>query len=176
MDTLRKELVGDIVGVLLAFVPGGSYVQRTAHTAATLLLSRQDRDITTRIANRIFDQLYKAVGLDAKNPGAAKSAAYNVLETIRQASLTPQVIVDCDLDPEVLFRYVMKYPAAGIESASQIRRQLYQRGVQTFCEELIANALEIKSLQLIVYQKVLSNQRKILRSLEEMNGSKTMAD
>jgi hypothetical protein len=115
------------------------------------------------------------VGLDARNPGAAKSAAFNVLETIRKAGLTPQVIVDCDLDSELLFQYVMKYSDIGIESASQIRKQLYQRGVQTFCDELIANALEIKLLQLLIYQKVLSNQRKILQVLEEMSESTATA-
>jgi hypothetical protein len=172
MDTLKKEIINDIVGILMDFVPGGTYARRTAQTAATLLLSRQEKDLIRRIADRIFAQLYEAVGLDARNPGAAKSAAYNVLETIRKAGLTPQVIVDCDLDSGLLFQYVMKYPAVGIESASQIRKQLYQRGVHTFCDELIANALEIKSLQLLIYQKVLLNQRKILQALEEMSKSK----
>ena len=174
MDALKKEIVNDIVGILMGLIPGGNYARRTAQTAATLLLSRQDKDIIARIADRIFNQLYDAVGLDAKNPGAAKSAAYNVLETIRKANITPQIIVDCYLDSELLFQYVLKYPAVGIESASQIRRQLYQRGVRTFCDELIANAFEIKSFQLFVYQKVLSNQRKILQKLAEMSESKTI--
>lgn len=173
MDALKKEIVNDIIGILVGLVPGGNYARHTAQSAATLLLSRHDKDIVTRIADRIFKQLYDAVGLDAKNPGAAKSAAYNVLETVRDANITPQVIVNCYLDSELLFQHVMKYPATGIESASQIRRQLYQKGVRIFCDELITNAFEIKSFQLFVYQKVLSNQRKILQILGEISESKT---
>lgn len=172
MATVKNEIVADIVGILMGLIPGGSYAQHTAQRAATLLLSRREKDVITRIADRIFTQLYEAVGLDARNPGAAKSAAYDVLETIRKANLTPQIIVSCGLDAGLLFQYVMQYTATGVESASPIRRQLHQRGVHTFCDELIASAFEIKSFQLFVYQRVLSNQHEILQMLEGISKSK----
>jgi hypothetical protein len=167
MDALKKEIIKDIVGILMDFIPGGKYALHTAQSASVLLLSRQDKDTVTRIAERIFDQLYYSVGLDTKNPGAAKSAAYDVLETIKRANLTPQVIVDCCLDPELLFQYVMQYPAVGIESASSIRKQLHKNGVRACCEELMTSAFEIRSFQSFVYRQVLLNQRKALQALEK---------
>lgn len=167
MDGLKKEIVNDIVGILMGLVPGGHLALHTAQSAAVLLLSRQEKDTITRVAERIFSRLYESVGLDTRNPGAAKSAAYDVLATIKKAELTPEILVRSCLDPKLLFEYVLKYPAVGIESASSVRKGLYIKGIRTFCDELMASALEIKPLQSFVYRELLLNQNKILRLLEK---------
>jgi hypothetical protein len=167
MDVVKKELINTIIAILTDLIPGGKYATRSMQTVVTSLLPSRDKNIIPQIADRIFNQLYDSVGLDDRNPGAAKSAAHDTLETIRKANLTLQIIVDCCLDSQLLFKHVMQYPADGINLASSIRTDLYERGVRAFCDELIANVSEIKSFQVLVYQKILLNQRRIIQMLEE---------
>lgn len=166
MDKFTKDLVRDITGVLVDLVPGGRLVRGTVQNAAVTLLDRKQRSAIEQAAKDIFESLYYSVGLDDRNPGAAKSAAYNVMDSVKKAKLTPQVLVDCCLDPELLYQRVSKYPATGIDGASALRQSMYDAGLRSFCEEVIAHAMELKPVQRLVYSRILMNQRQILAAMK----------
>lgn len=167
MSDLKKNLLKEILSIVIGLVPGGGVIKGAVSTEIAERLTKQEVDIIEKTARRIFDNLYESVGLDSQNPGAAKSAAYDVVATIKAASLSGQTLVDCCLDPSLLYGHLLKFPAKGIEYASGLRKDLYHAGLRQFASDLSHLALKVPFVEWLAQRQILLNQQKILELAEK---------
>ncbi len=169
MSDLKKNFIKDITSVLLGCVPGGNILKSTISSEIANQFTKEEIDIVKHTAQTIFENLYNSVGLDSSNPGAAKAAAYNILSTIQSASITAQVLVDCCLDPHMLYNYLLKFPAPDIEHAGGIRQSLYYSGLQQFSRDITQMSLRIRHIQWLSQRQVLINQKQILDAIHNLS-------
>jgi hypothetical protein len=171
MNAITRTALKDVAAALVGLLPGGDLLKGSAREvveAAASIWSKKEKDAVESVANEIFAILAKnPEALSPGDPGRAVSAAYNVLETVRLSSLDADRIIDCELDPAQLYSYLLLFPAPGIESASGGRSVLYHRYLRSFADKVVDAVFQTALFQRRLHQRLLGNQRKIMRSLEQ---------
>ncbi len=164
MDSIEKEFFKEIALFLLGFVPGADSFKQTSSELLDRglnLISGPEKDDVERVASEIYSRLQKAARIISPNdPGRATWAAENFLETVRKARINPDVILDCCLDPEELYNYLLRFPATGIESASGGRQKIYYDQLHVFAAVAIDAVFPTRSFQVRLFHRILSAQRR----------------
>ena len=174
MASIARELTLEIARTLLRLTPGGAFVaDRFSGTLKAVLESAAQRganvDLIKKIAENIAEAVRSRTAQEGGNMGAAESAALGVLETVRAAKLTPDLLVSLRLDPKRLAEHLVQtFPPVDLRMASVARRRLYGQGVEEFCEGLMGSALALPGVQLAIQQDLLRGQAAILERLERL--------
>jgi len=165
MGSIKKEFAKEIALLVLGLVPGANSFKQTSSELLDRglgLISGPDKEDVARVASQIYSRLREAAKtISPEDPGRATWAAENFLETVRNARVSPDVILDCCLDPEELYNYLLRFPATGIESASGGRQAIYHAQLRAFAAVAINSVFATRSFQIRLFHKMLSTQRRI---------------
>lgn len=174
MNSIVKELATETALSLLRLTPAGAFiVERGTGTLREMIraagVSSKDADLIRDLASEVAKGVEARVSQEQGNQGSAASAAIGVLDTIRKARITPQLLVSLNLDAGRLCSHLReKFPPRDLGMASAARRQLYGQGVDEFSERLIGHALALPGVQLAIQQEILKRQSELLERLERL--------
>lgn len=174
MKAITESAIKDIVAAVVGLIPGGKLLEGTAGQAAATVFVSLTKDRRNAIQS-VSDAIVRVLTKDAKklspdDPGRAISAAFNVAETIRKAKLDADVLLDCSLDGEAVYEYLVKYyPAEGIDAASQHRQDLYHACLRQFAETVVDAVFVTDTFQRRLYRRLMLNQNALKVTLEELS-------
>lgn len=115
--------------------------------------------------NKIFGTMHESLPPDPGQVAAETYAHWDVRDTIEKAQLSTNTLLDCCFDPDALFAHLRKFPAVGIDNASESRRGHYFNALRHFCQLLVLAACENPDMHWAVHRRLLSQQQEILRQL-----------
>jgi hypothetical protein len=172
MNSITETAVKDIVAAVVGLIPGGKLVEKTATQAATQAfkaLTKDRRDAIQLVTDSIVSALTTgANSLSPDDPGRAISAASNVVETIRKAKLDADVLLDCCLDGEAVYHYLIQFPAAGIEYASGGRQALYHAYLKQFAETVVDAVFVTDAFQRRMFRRLMLTQKEMKTMIEQV--------
>ena len=172
MKAITESAIKDIVAAVVGLIPGGKLLEKTAGQAAVSVFGSLAKDRRDAIQS-VTDAIVRTLTQDAKelspdDPGRAISAAFNVVETIRNAKLDADVLLDCCLDGEAVYEYLIKYPAVGIEHASGGRQALYHTYLRRFAETVVEAVFVTDTFQRRMFRRLMLNQNEMKAMLENV--------
>ncbi len=170
MKDVEKAIIKEIACAIIGIVPGGSLVKGITSTLIDKVLMSSNIE---RSVNRITKEVTKILfsnpeRIYPKDPGRAISAALDALFTIKESGLDADKLIDCNLDPQEIYEFLLLFPYD--KAAPQSRIGIYQTILRKFSEKIIIAAYHEENFQLKIHQRILKNQRDILNNSEPGDG------
>ncbi|MEJ6828778.1 MAG: hypothetical protein QNK61_01160 [Akkermansiaceae bacterium] len=72
-----------------------------------------------------------------RNPGAARSAAYDFLHSLQKAELTFDKLLDCEFEHEQVLSFLFEFRSSDWDMESPQRKQLWSRAASTYIQRLL---------------------------------------
>lgn len=162
MEIDRKSLLKDLVGALVEFLPYGTAAKKLMqipinHGVAGWLFPATARPAASieNVAQAVADSIASIPLASLDNPGSAASAAYDIVEIIGRAKVSPQTLINCELDPGVMSNHILAHGKDILATASSERTGFITQGVNEFSHGLIAVAPQLPGVQTAFMRAVL---------------------
>jgi hypothetical protein len=181
-DQIAQELAKEITSLLLSLIPGVSQLQvLLPNTAKTLVdqlftgpqeqsLASEVQTIAGRVANDVIAGLRTELG--PKVMGANLSALDDLRVTIRKTDISPQMLIQSNLDPNLLVTVFAKNcPEEHLKWASTQRRQVYGKALGLFSFYLVNAAPSLPGFDVAINQAVLSKLSQISAAIVEIQAA-----
>jgi len=156
---MNNELRDDLIESLIDIIPFGDVPKGISKLLYNFGIGKYSRYKTFNLvevtASDIASRFYAAEGIDRKNPGAAKSAAYNIVEIIKKTKIDSTFIISCNIDPEIIFTELNRRGEEIMHGASGIRKGFVETGLRAFAETIAARAMEFPNIQTEIYRVLL---------------------
>ncbi|MBW3697713.1 hypothetical protein EK599_18700 [Vibrio sp. T187] len=151
--TLAQELFNAIIGQIpvLKYFKGSLW--------DLIRNGREKNETLTRVTKEVEEycnHLKHSSNYDRLNPGAARSAVYDLKAIITQVEITPALIVSLNFSHDALSKYYLDIGKDVLGSASAIRRNLIEQGLRLVAKSVIIAVVDEPEYKACVYNELLT--------------------
>lgn len=160
MSSAETNLAKELFDVFLDLFPLGSLAKSTIKLPFNYLLERGDGETKVRsienIASAIAAELSEMP--DPSNPGAARSAAYDVVRILKESGLGPELLVHLNLDPDSVFSHLTATGSDVRRNASALRWGFIEIGLRKLADAIVERSPELPGVPLAFMQALLRSR------------------
>ncbi len=143
-----KKLTALLAEALIELLPGASATKKFLNFHISYLMDRHtdaaQRDALSHLVRSIVSVLREHP--DSANPGAAESASFDFVSIIKQAKVTPKLLIECELDPLLLLERLKVAAVDQLQLASNMRSGIVMSGLEIFASRIIEISPSIPGL------------------------------
>ncbi len=149
--TLAQEMFNAVIGQ----IPVLKYFKGSLWS----LVNKVKDERFIRVKNEIEDYCYyleSSPKLDRSNPGAARSAAYDLKSIFTKVEITPDLIISLKFCEEALVQHYFVVGENILNTASATRRSFIEEGLKLIAKSVIITVVDEPEYKARVYNELLS--------------------
>lgn len=162
MNKIQKEIAKKIFDVLISAFPVAQPIKPLAQVALNAALgdyNNKTSDVTlnvlSEISNEISYRIYNIPSNIIENQGSTLSAANDFISIVASAKIDADLLIKCELDPDILYSTLEKISRRYIDTASAERRGLVTSSLRILSDNLIHRADEIPGIKVAFMRAML---------------------
>jgi hypothetical protein len=157
MPSAQAKLAKEVLSVLLELFPLGSVAKSAIKLPFGYLLDRSESKTKAKSIEGIACAIAAKLSVmpDHTNPGAARSAAYDVVHILKLGKVCPELLIELNLDPTLLLSHLMISGEEVLRTASQQRKSFIELGLSKIADAVVECSPELPGVQLAFMQAML---------------------
>jgi len=172
MSSRRNEIARDLLKVFIGAIPYGPialtlFGDDLDRMMEEVLPTKERRSMLKQLSDDLAAKLIARGESMPKNSGSAHAAAYDVVESIKDAQLTFDRLREAEFDPVRLKRHMDLHRPSDWNFASNERRQMWDEAIEEFCGRLLLFFLNDQAFQTQILILLYRQQKRLLNEGHE---------
>jgi hypothetical protein len=151
---MSKTLKQEIFHALIDQIPVFKYFEDTIWNS--LFSNRNENiDLIQKEINEYCSLLYQSVDFDRSNPGAAKSAANDVIDIFKRVEISPELLLELKYSEAALETHFLDKGQDIMTTAGNVRQSLITEGIRRISRVVILAVVDMPEYRARLYNHLL---------------------